>query len=205
MFKKRLVMVWLLVMMSSLPALSQETERIVVTALNVEVVDEKKLLEIILNDRIQIREIEIGEFAGHTTVKFPAFISRRGIVYPRVEVLKEKLHQEIVRAVESGRPSAEGPGRLRWEITQLTEFRGRSRTRAHFSVTFNEALRINGRIIERDDGTVWVGWPARPPREGESRWQQQVRILDRELRQDIEKALIEGYRELAESHSRKCF
>lgn len=196
MFKKKwLVMVWLLVMMSFLPALSQEAERIVVTALNVETVNEKELLEITLNDRIQIREIETKEFAGRTIIEFPAFISRRGTVFPRLEVLKEELHQEIIRAVESGRPSVRRPGKLRWEITNLREFRGR-RAGAHFSLTFNQALRINGRVMERDDGTAWIAWPARPPREGESGWQRQVRILDRELRQEIEKALIEGYKKL---------
>lgn len=198
--KKLLVALLLLVMTSFLSVFSEEkeTEKIVVTELNIEIADEREILEIVLNDKIQIREIERGEFAGRTIVKFPAFISSRGTVYPCVEVLKEELQKEIIRAVESGEPSNENLDELRWEITKLVEFRGHSRRGAHFSVTFNDALRINDRVIERDDGTVWVAWPARPPREGESRWQQQVRILDRGLRQDIEKALIESYELLTE-------
>lgn len=195
---KLLVIALLLAMTSFLPTFSQEVEKVVVTALNIETVNEKEMLDVTLNDKVQVREIEIGEFAGRTIVKFPAFVSRGGTVYPHLEVLKEELHQEIIRAVESDEPSDKSPGKLRWEITRLTEFQGHSRTRAHFSVTFNDALRVNGRVIGRDDGTVWIGWPARPPREGENRWQWQVRILDRELRQDIEKALIEDYKLLAE-------
>jgi DNA-binding cell septation regulator SpoVG len=199
MFKKKLLVVLSLLLASSfLTAFSQErrVEKIVATALDIETIEDKTRLEIVLNEKIKIKEIEVGEFAGRTIVKFPAFVSRRGIVYPCVEVLKEELQQEIIRAVESGKPSLGSPGELRWEITRLKEFTGRGKTRAHFSVTFNEALKINGRVIARDDGTVWIGWPARPPQGEERGWQQQVKILDRELRQNIEKALIEGYGKL---------
>jgi DNA-binding cell septation regulator SpoVG len=198
-FKKGLLVIVLLLLAGGfLSAFSQERrpEKIVVTTLNRETVDKKEVFEIVLNGKIQIKEIEIDKFAGRTTVKFPAFISRGGIVYSHVEVLKEELQQEIIRAVESGKPSLEDHSELRWEITRMRPFRGRGKTRAHFSVTFNEALRVNGRMIARDDGTVWIGWPARPPREGESGWQEQGRILDRELRRDIERALIENYKKL---------
>ncbi len=194
MFKKKLLaVVLLLVITSFLSVFSSEIDKIIVTELNIETVDEVEMLEIVLNDKIRIKEIEIGEFANRTIVKFPAFISRRGVVYPHVEVLKEKLQNEIIRAVESNKPSSEIPGELRWEITRLTEFKGRT-TRAFFSITFNDALKINGRVMERADGTVWISWPSRPPQEGERVWQRQVEILDRELRQNIEKALIENYK-----------
>ncbi|MBT9132065.1 hypothetical protein B9J77_04820 [candidate division NPL-UPA2 bacterium Unc8] len=195
MFKKRLLTIVLLFVITGfLSVFSREIDRIIVTELNIETVNGKEMLEIILNDRIQVREIEIiGEFAGRTIIKFPAYISRRGSYYPCLEVLKEELQKEIIRAVESGESSDKRPGKLRWEITRLAEFTGHSRTRAHFSITFNDALRINGRIVERADGTVWISWPARPPQEGERGWQRQVEILDRTLRRSIEKALIENY------------
>ncbi|MBT9138626.1 MAG: hypothetical protein DDT31_01195 [Syntrophomonadaceae bacterium] len=73
MFKKRLLTIVLLFVITGfLSVFSREIDRIIVTELNIETVNGKEMLEIILNGRIQVREIEIiGEFAGRTITKFP--------------------------------------------------------------------------------------------------------------------------------------
>ncbi len=200
--KKVLVLFFVFIYLTSFiqAQIESPVKNIVVTEVKVEPVSGKKNVkseaEVVLNGALKIREIRVLEIAGETKLKFPAYISRQGKVYPQVVVHTKEANETILEAIKNGKISSEVIP-LEFEITKNLPYEGKGKLESFASVTFNQAVTVECKIMSGKKG-LWVSWPARPAQVAGEGWTKQVVILDRELKKKIEKELFRVYQEKKE-------
>jgi DNA-binding cell septation regulator SpoVG len=150
-----------------------------------------EIATIALNDCIKVKEIQIIKVGGKTTLRYPTYVSANGREYPQFEPLTKQAKDEIEKAVLIGKPSVQVSKSVTFKISKFSRYRKKSALKVFVSLDFNNAIRIECKIMETD-GEPWVSWPARKPIEG-GQWVKQILIIDKKLQNDIEKALLQKY------------
>jgi len=164
----------------------------------------KAMAEIVINNCLKIREIRVLKIGDQTKLKFPYYVSRRGEVYPQVIVHTQQANEVIQKAVEKDKislstgtvPEGQSPW-LDYEITKMTPFTQFKQLKAFAAVTFNKAITVECKIMSGKKG-LWVSWPASAAKTKGEPWAKQVIILDRELKENIERDLFVHYHEKKE-------
>jgi len=172
-------------------------ETISVTRVKVEPVESDKgvvgVAKVMLNECIVVREIKVMKVGNRTVLKFPEYISKRGIVYPQIKLLTEEVRNVVVEAIEMGKPSQEKVTRVSFKITDWFRLRGAGKRKVNAEVTFNNAVAVSCGIMEGKRGP-WIAWPSRPPEKGRGRWVKQIYIYNKGIKKAVDKLLLTKYK-----------
>lgn len=172
-----------------------------VTRVNVTEVNSERIAEIILNDAIKIKEIKVITEGNKTILKYPEYISKNGKIYPQVKILSEDLNKNILESIKTGK-FISVKGEVTWEISRFDLFRKKSSLKVFAVIRFNNSVDIECKLFKNNNG-FWVSWPSRKEAKT-SKWIKQV-LISKDIKEPIEKALIERYRTLEEEKSNKLF
>lgn len=176
-------------------------ETISVTRVEVEPVEAEQgvvgVAKVMLNECIVVREIKVMKGDNRTVLKFPEYISKRGIVYPQIKFLKEEVGDAIVKAIETGKPSQEKLEQVSFKVTDWFRLRGAGKRKVNVEITFNNAVAVSCGIMEGKRGP-WIAWPSRPPEKGRGSWVKQIYIYDERTRKSIEKLLLTKYEAMSQ-------
>jgi len=129
---------------------------------------EEGIAQIVLNDSIEIKSIELVITSSGTQLNLPV----------GVEIEDKHLEELIISAIESGKPSEEKTKSVSYKVAELFSNEGYFIAR----VVFNDSLFIECQILEGEKGP-WVLWP------------EDFRIIKSPLRKMVEKSLIAKYKE----------
>jgi len=176
-------------------------ETISVTRVEVESVEAEQgvvgVAKVMLNECIVVREIKVMKGDNRTVLKFPEYISKRGIVYPQIKFLKEEVGDAIVKAIETGKPSQEKLEQVSFKVTDWFRLRGAGKRKVNVEITFNNAVAVSCGIMEGKRGP-WIAWPSRPPEKGRGSWVKQIYIYDERIKKSIEKLLLTKYEAMSQ-------
>ena len=173
-----------------------DLETISVTRVKVEPVENEEGLvgvaKVMLNECIVVREIKVMRVGDKTVLKFPEYISKKGIVYPQIKFLTKKTRNAVVEAIETGEPPEDKVRRVSFKVTDWFRLRRAGKRKVNVEVTFNNAVAVSCGIMEGKRGP-WVAWPSRPPEKGRHRWIKQIYIYDKGIKKAVEKLLLTKY------------
>ena len=173
-----------------------DLDAISVTRVEVQPVENKEgvvgIAKVMLNECIVVREIKVMKAGDKTVLKFPEYMSKKGIVYPQIKFLTEEARNAVVKAIETGEPSKNKVERVSFKVTDWFRLRGAGQRKVNVEVTFNSAVAVSCGIMEGKRGT-WIAWPARPPEKGRHQWIRQIYIYDKGIKKGIEKLLLTKY------------
>ncbi len=179
-------------------------ETITVTRVKVEPVESEEgvvgVAKVMLNECIVVREIKVMKVGDKTVLKFPEYISKKGIVYPQIKFLTEEARNAVVKAIETGEPSENKVERVSFKVTDWFRLRRAGKRKVNVEVTFNNAVAVSCGIMEGKRGP-WIAWPARPPEKGEWRWIKQIYIYNKEIKKAVEKLLLTKYEAMLQEES----
>ena len=129
---------------------------------------EEGMAQIVLNDSIEIKSIELVVTSSGTELNLPMGI----------EIKEKYLEESIIIAIESGEPSEEKTKSVSYKVAEVVCGEEYSVAR----VVVNESLFIECQILEAKKGP-WVLWP------------EDFRIIKSPLRKMMERSLIAKYKE----------
>ena len=151
--------------------------------------------KITLNGSVEISGIRVFNGGKQTVIKFPEYTSRNGKKYPQVVLITKQAEDAVRQAIESGLPVQAFKRIQAFGITKFTRYNGNSKLKAFAVVRLNYAVDIQCKIFEGRTG-AWVAWPEiKAP--GKKQWNKVVRVVNSRLKNEIEAALIEKYRNSA--------
>jgi len=175
----------------------ESLENISVTRVKVEPVENGDgvvaIAKVMLNECIVVEEIKVMKVDKKTVLKFPEYISKKGIAYPQIKFLTEESRKCVFSAIETGKPSAHKANQVSFKITDWFRLRRAGKRKVNAEVTFNNVLAISCGVMEGKNG-MWIAWPSRPPKEGRGRWKRQIYIRDEKVRGTVESLLLTKYR-----------
>lgn len=173
-----------------------DLDTVTVTRVKVESVENEEgvvgVAKVMLNECIVVREIKVMKVGDRTVLKFPEYISRKGIVYPQIKFFTEEVKNAVVEAIETGKPSKNKVKQVSFKVTDWYRLRGAGKRKVNVEVTFNNAVAVSCGIMEGKRGP-WVAWPARPPEKHRRQWIKQIYIYDKEIKKAVEKLLLTKY------------
>ena len=174
----------------------RDLDAISVTRVEVQPVGNKEgavvIAKVMLNECIVVREIKVMKVDKKTVLKFPEYISKKGIVYPQIKFLTEEVRNSVVKAIETGEPSKNKVEQISFKVTDWFRLRRAGQRKVNVEVTFNNAVAVSCGIMEGKRGP-WIAWPARPPEKGRHQWIKQIYIYDKGIKKDVEKLLLTKY------------
>ncbi|NIM03991.1 hypothetical protein GTN66_07610 [bacterium] len=173
-----------------------DLDTITVTRVKVEPLENEKgavgVAKAMLNECIVVREIKVMKVNDKTVLKFPEYISSKGIVYPQIKFLTEEARKAVIEAVETGEPSKNKVKQVSFKVTDWYRLKGTGKRKVNAEVTFNNAVAVSCGIMEGKRGP-WVAWPARPPEKHKRQWIKQIYIYDKEIKKAVERLLLTKY------------
>jgi len=173
-----------------------DLETISVTRVKVEPVENEEgvvgVAKVMLNECIVVREIKVMKVDDKTVLKFPEYISKKGIVYPQIKFLTEEARNAVVKAIETEEPAENRVKRVSFKVTDWFRLRRAGKRKVNVEVTFNNAVAVSCGIMEGKRGP-WIAWPSRPPEKGRHRWIKQIYIYDKGVKKAVEKLLLTKY------------
>ena len=171
-------------------------ETMSVTRVKVEPVENEEevvaVAKVMLNECIVVREIKVMKVGDRTVLRFPEYISKKGIVYPQIKFLTEEARNTVVEAIETGRPSEDRVKRVSFKVTDWFRLRRAGKRKVNVEVTFNNAVTVSCGIMEGKRGP-WIAWPSRPPEKRRRPWIKQIYIYNKEIKKSVEKLLLTKY------------
>ncbi|NLB34979.1 MAG: hypothetical protein GX817_04060 [Elusimicrobia bacterium] len=154
------------------------------------------MVSVLINGVIEINEIELQD----GKLVLPAYIPDSGERQPVVRFRTKEAYDVVEEAVRTNRPSREPSKRINYQITKLSPFdREGSSLKAFAEVTFNGVLDVDVKVMESQrDKDLWISWPARAPDKtiGERSWVDQVKLINRRVKDIVETDLKESYQEI---------
>jgi DNA-binding cell septation regulator SpoVG len=148
--------------------------------------------DIIINNILELKDIEVLRNKSGIALRFPEYVSRSKKVYPQIKIKSLKVEESIRKAVESGASASPQSSELTYRITKFRVFNSeRSSIKAFASVLFNNSIEVEVKLMEGSNGT-WVAWPARKD-DKTSNWIRQVDLTDKKLKEQIETELLGKY------------
>jgi len=132
---------------------------------------EEGIAQIVLNNSIEIKSIELVVTSSGTELNLPT----------GVEIQDKHLEESIIRAIESGEPSEEKTKSIRYKVTELL---CSEENKEYFTarVVFNDSLFIECQIMEAKKGP-WILWT------------KDFKIINSTFRKILEKSVIAKYKE----------
>ena len=155
----------------------------------------KEMATIVINDCIKVKEIQVIKVGGRVSLKYPTYVSKAGKEYPQFETLTKQAKDEIEKAVEKGKPSSKSSKSISYKISKFSRFTRQSALKVFAAADFNNAIRIECKVMESGKGP-WISWPSRKP-EGGGKWVKQILITNKKLKDAVEKALMDKYKSSA--------
>jgi len=152
--------------------------------------------DIVVNGCLKIKEIKVLKIGGENKLKFPTYYSRLGREYPQVVVHTKQANEAILQAIRTSKVSQDVKP-LSYKVTEISPYNRESKLKAFVAVTFNDAITVECKIMSGKKG-LWVAWPARKTKDIKNPWVKQVVILDKNLKDEIEKQLFIAYQEKIE-------
>jgi DNA-binding cell septation regulator SpoVG len=148
---------------------------------------------VVLNGSLEISDILFVRGRGRPSLRFPEYTAKSGRAYPQVVVHSKKLYDEILAALD-GAPLPTLPATpLPFRAGEPSLLRG-SKRKANVDVTFGGAVTVVLGVMEGRGGDFWVGYPGRPGGDGKRRTQ--ARLLDKNLKRDVEAAVLRKFRRM---------
>lgn len=148
---------------------------------------------IVINEVIAINELKIVE----NKIELPSYVSKAGKVFPQVKFLTKEAEKTVIDAVLNNEPSGTQIKKITYKVSKMSPYnRKGSSLKAFAAVTFNGVIEIECKVMKsKQDGDYYIAWPARPPdrEKGETRWQDQVKIINKKVKSIIEKDLIDSF------------
>lgn len=152
----------------------------------------KEMATVVLNDCIKVKEIQVINVGGRISLKYPTYVSKAGKEYPQFEPLTKQAKEEIEKAVSSEKPSSKSSKKISYKIAKYSRFTRPSVLKVFCAVDFNNAVRVECKVMEGKKGP-WIAWPSRKP-EGGGKWVKQILIINKKLKEAVEKALLDKYK-----------
>ncbi|MDD5132243.1 MAG: septation protein SpoVG family protein [bacterium] len=165
----------------------------IVTAIVVGTVEGKQTATVTLNDNLVIREIKIDRASrsGIITLVYPEYVTKQERTIPQIVIENQKLGEEIRKAVTEQAASREKAVDIVYKIAKIVPYKGKdSPVRGFVKILFNAVISVEARIMDSGQGS-WIAWPGRKTKEGT--WVKQFDIVNQQLKQTIEKAIIDKY------------
>ena len=150
-----------------------------------------KAAEVIVNNSIKIRGIRVAGDKDGLRFKLPEYVSSKGKVYPQVILLNKQAEQVFKEALGSEKPAGEAPLKNTFRLGRYRIFDSPSALKAIARVVFDEAVEIECKIFDGENG-LWVSWPSKQNPEN-GRWKKLVDISEYKLRESVERALFDRY------------
>jgi len=159
----------------------------------------KEIAKIVLNDCLEVRDIGVVEKAGAKSLKYPVYSTKKGKSYPQFEVLTKQAKDEIEKAIYSGKPSQKTSKAITFKISKFSMFTRPSSLKAFASIDFNNSVRVECKVMTGRKGP-WISWPANKDEES-GRYIKQISIVNKKVKDIIEKALLDKYGKMAKETS----
>jgi DNA-binding cell septation regulator SpoVG len=159
----------------------------------------KEMATIVLNDCIKVKEIQVIKVGGRISLKYPTYVSKAGKEYPQFEPLTKQAKDEIEKAIESGKPSSKSSKQISYKVSKFSRFTRQSALKVFAAVDFNNAVRVECKVMESGKGP-WISFPSRKP-EGGGKWVKQILLTNKKLKDAVEKALMDKYKSSASESS----
>jgi len=153
-----------------------------------------RVFEITINRSVIIKDIRLVNADREKLLEFPEYVSQSGHVYPQVVFNSTKTSDYVKFTVINNSVTPAGNCKTEFKITKFEKFLKKSKLKALASVSFNDELEVECKIIESKHGP-WVAWPSKKS-EKSGEWEKQVFVLDKKLREGVEKALLQRYKTL---------
>ncbi len=151
-----------------------------------------RVAKVMLNECIVVREIKMMKVDNRIILKFPEYISKKGIAYPQIKFLTEEARKAVIKAIETGKPSENKLKQVSFKVTDWFRLRRTGKRKVNAEITFNNAVAISCGIMESKRGP-WVAWPSRPPEKGGGGWVKQIYIYDEGVKKAVEELLLTKY------------
>lgn len=164
---------------------------IVVTGLTSGTAVSSPEVSVTLNGFLVIKEIKVRQVGDRISLQFPEYVSRKKRVYPQVVLLTRQANEAVRKAVAGGKAEAGKAISTRFAISRFSPFRGRSVIRVLATVSFNDAVAVECKVMEGKNGP-WIAWPSRKSKES-GQWVRQVVFTDKRMKEAVEQALLERY------------
>jgi len=159
----------------------------------------KEIATIVLNDCLEVRDIGVVKAEGMKTLKYPVYISKNGKEYPQFEVITKQAKDEIEKAVFGGKPSAKTSKVISFKISKFSKFTRPSSLKAFVSVDFNNAVRVECKVMESKKGP-WISWPSVKD-EATGKYPKQVLIINKKVKGVVEKSIMDKYTSMGSESS----
>ena len=166
-----------------------------ITEIKIKHVEGREIAEITVNNFLKISEIGVSRPGGRTLIKFPEYVSKKMRVYPQARFLTRQANEAVRNAVETGKPSVSKGSAFGYKITRYSPYRKTSKLKAFITLNFCDAVEVECKIIETKGGPM-VAWPSRKP-SSDGKWIDQVSIIDKRIRENIELDLLEKYYQMS--------
>ena len=172
-----------------------------------------EIATVVLNNCIEIRDIRIIKTEKKIKLIYPTYISKNEIEYSQIKLLTKQANDEIEKAVLFSTPSVSPIGKpVTYKISKFSRYKGDSALKVFASVDFNDAIRVECKIMQ-SYRRPWVSWPAYASttelladkkatmdepadKVKNNEWVNQVIIINKKLKSDVEKALLERYKSM---------
>lgn len=192
--KKIIALLFLIIMAGSLFA-AQDIQKVEITYIKLTPVENKKMVEaiaeVIVNNKVRIKDIEVMKIAGRTVLKFPEYVSKAGKIYPQVALLTRRANEVFKKAVDNEAPTSKDSSKLNFRIIKFSEYKRKSSLKVFATVLFNDCIEIECRVMEGRYGP-WIAWPAYKD-EASKKWIKQVVFTDSNFERKVERALLRKY------------
>lgn len=159
----------------------------------------KEIATIVLNDCLEVRDIGVVKAEGMKTLKYPIYVSKAGKEYPQFEVLTKQAKDEIENAVFSGKPSSKTSKEISFKVSKFSKFTRPSSMKAFVSVDFNNAVRVECKVMESKKGP-WISWPSVKD-ETTGKYKKQVQVINFKVKNIVEKSLMDKYSKMSSESS----
>ncbi len=148
---------------------------------------------VVLNDCLEVRDITISKSEGKVSIQYPTYVSKNGKEYPQFEVLSEQARTEIEKAVATEKPSEKSSKTLTFKVAKLSKMKRQSSLLAFVSVDFNNAVRVECKVMNSKKGP-WISWPAAKD-EKSGKYLKQILIVNQNVKNVVENSIMKKYKD----------
>ncbi len=159
----------------------------------------KEVATVVLNDCLEVRDIGVVSAEGMKTLKYPIYVSKSGKEYPQFEVLTKQAKDELEKAVFGGKPSESSSKEISFKVSKFSKFNRPSSLKAFVSVDFNNAVRVECKVMGGKKGP-WISWPSAKD-ENTGKYKKQIIIINAKVKNIVEKSIMDKYNKMSSESS----
>ncbi|MFH1715229.1 MAG: septation protein SpoVG family protein [Elusimicrobiota bacterium] len=113
-----------------------------------------------------------------------------GFELPQVEIIDPDLKNKIIESVRSGAETRQINTAIEFKISEINILKKNSSRKANAVIVFNNSIAVHCGVMQGKKG-LWVAWPAKKDEAG--KYGNIVYVLNKKLKSDVEKAIIDKY------------